>query len=256
MYLGCCFEGGGGGGGSSEPKVKALSSGNPRLEYVARDAEDLGECQGDCDSDRDCRGNLVCFKRSNYESVPGCSGRGSSGADYCVRSTTGGGGNHLEYIARDAEDLGECQGDCDSDSDCRGSLVCFKRSGYESVPGCSGSGNSGTDYCIKSTGGGGDGGGGGNRLEYVARDAEDLGECQGDCDSDWDCRGNLICFKRSGYESVPGCPGRGSSGTDYCIKSPSSSGDVFRLKLYWEEGYGWQGKAAGGRTHRATSDED
>ena len=44
------------------------------------DCEDLGSgscgmCQGDCDSDRDCAGNLQCYQR-NYEltAVPGCSG--------------------------------------------------------------------------------------------------------------------------------------------------------------------------------------
>ena len=29
-----------------------------------------------------------------------------------------------------------CTGDCDSDSDCAGDLVCFQRSGGEDVPGC------------------------------------------------------------------------------------------------------------------------
>ena len=30
--------------------------------------------QGDCDTDDDCKGCLKCFKRSNGEPVPGCSG--------------------------------------------------------------------------------------------------------------------------------------------------------------------------------------
>ena len=29
---------------------------------------------GDCDTDDDCKGCLKCFKRSNGEPVPGCSG--------------------------------------------------------------------------------------------------------------------------------------------------------------------------------------
>ena len=34
----------------------------------------LDICQGDCDNDDDCKGCLKCFKRSNGEPVPGCSG--------------------------------------------------------------------------------------------------------------------------------------------------------------------------------------
>ena len=41
-----------------------------------------------------------------------------------------------------------CQGDCDGDGDCTGELTCFQRDGTEAVPGCSGSGNSGWDYCV------------------------------------------------------------------------------------------------------------
>jgi len=43
--------------------------------------------------------------------------------------------------------LQACQGDCDGDGDCAGSLRCFQRSGYESVPGCGGYGIWGFDYC-------------------------------------------------------------------------------------------------------------
>ena len=40
-----------------------------------------------------------------------------------------------------------CRGDCDGDSDCDGSLICFKRDGVTPVPGCSGEGVSAKDYC-------------------------------------------------------------------------------------------------------------
>ncbi len=47
---------------------------------------------------------------------------------------------------------GECEGDCDSDSDCEDGLECFTRSGYEAVPGCSGEGGDrdviGRDICF------------------------------------------------------------------------------------------------------------
>ena len=46
--------------------------------------------------------------------------------------------------------LNECEGDCDVDGDCKGSLKCFQRNGNEKIPGCKkgGSGDKkGYDYC-------------------------------------------------------------------------------------------------------------
>ena len=46
--------------------------------------------------------------------------------------------------------LGECEGDCDIDSDCDGTLVCYQRDDTTQVPGCSTGGDgdvSGYDYC-------------------------------------------------------------------------------------------------------------
>ena len=49
--------------------------------------------------------------------------------------------------------LGLCQGDCDKDDDCKGSLVCFQRDARQDVPGCSGGTDdiSKADYCIEPT---------------------------------------------------------------------------------------------------------
>ena len=49
----------------------------------------------------------------------------------------------------DAFPLGRCEGDCDEDDDCAEDLVCFKRDDFEEVYGCSGAGESGTDYCYE-----------------------------------------------------------------------------------------------------------
>ena len=43
----------------------------------------LGRCEGDCDSDRQCMPGLKCKQRRGYERVPGCTGRGRRGWDYC-----------------------------------------------------------------------------------------------------------------------------------------------------------------------------
>jgi len=47
------------------------------------------ECQGDCDSHSDCKGDdLMCFYRDDNELVPGCDNSNAvSGVDYCVKRT-------------------------------------------------------------------------------------------------------------------------------------------------------------------------
>ena len=49
----------------------------------------LGLCEGDCDIDSDCEGDLECFKSQDVNAVPGCSGtrptrpRDDNKVDYC-----------------------------------------------------------------------------------------------------------------------------------------------------------------------------
>ena len=107
------------------------------------------------------------------------------------------------------------------------------------------------------------------RTQYVGNDGEDifpLGLCEGDCDYDEDCEGDLICQERDPGDDVPGCSllsiDRESS-ADFCVqKQPADlyndeDGDAdegsdgneegngagvesFALKLHWREGYFWQ----------------
>ena len=85
----------------------------------------LTECEGDCDNDNQCEGDLKCFQRSGFEAVPGCSGQGLSGKDYCYRRLTENTywsiGNN--GIPAESYPLGLCEGDCDGD-DCQPGLVC------------------------------------------------------------------------------------------------------------------------------------
>jgi len=298
----------------------------------------LSECEGDCDIDRDCEGDLICFQRDGIESVPGClGGEDESGrTDYCIRAgasivtappTTASptispaptpAYPRLRYVGNERDpSLGECEGDCDKNSDCRGGLICFQRDGTESVPGCLGGEeeSKGTDYCIRS----------GARivtarpttapptispaptlnpttapptplptslptpvptpiptknpsglLDYTkpGRDSN-LKECEGDCDRNRDCVGDLICYQReNGGEPLPGCEGTPNGDVDFCIKpeytyeptprptrrptprptrkptryptaaptfTPIPGGSpVSRIKMYWQFGYNWQ----------------
>jgi hypothetical protein len=76
--------------------------------------------------------------------------------------------------------------------------------------------------------------------------------CQGDCDSDDDCLGDLVCFQRNAGQPIPGCAGgeHVSERADFCVQNPSDGdggddngggdgdddGNAFALKLYWQSG--------------------
>ena len=112
-----------------------------------------GLCEGDCDSDLDCNNGLVCFQRGGWEEVPGCTGEGSPGFDYCIRPpspspTPSPIYGNIQSLAVDANNLSVCQGDCDSDSECRDGLRCRQRGANEAVLECDGSPRFGWDYCL------------------------------------------------------------------------------------------------------------
>ena len=108
----------------------------------------------------------------------------------------------------------QCQGDCDDNSDCTGDLECYYRNGTELVPGCTGDGESGKDYCfVPDLVIAGD--------DSTPESAFPLGRCEGDCDDDDDCAEGLQCFDRDNNEAVPGCAGLGKYGKDYCYADPA-----------------------------------
>jgi hypothetical protein len=135
-----------------------------------------------------------------------------------LASMTIGGVNSLELVGNngsptDTFPLGLCQGDCDNDIQCFGYLTCFMRTGFQSVPGCSGTGEYDKDYCYNPQKP--------NALTFLASKQKNsemypLGECQGECHADTDCAGTLECFQRSNAQSVPGCTGTGVVGKSYC----------------------------------------
>lgn len=199
-------------------------------------------CQGDCDNDDQCEGSLKCFQRRENEKVPGCKGGDGSdtrGKDYCYRpedvddndEEQPPGSSQINYLGRDycttSRPCRKCQGDCDNSDQCNGSLKCFQRSGNEAVPGCSGGDGSDThskDFCFDPSDGGDDDDQppGSNTINDLGREYCDTHlcrRCQGDCDNDDQCEGNLKCFQRSGNEPVPGCSGgegEDTRGKDFC----------------------------------------
>ena len=118
----------------------------------------LGRCEGDCtlttydyhykifvtltlfyllhlgDSDADCEGSLQCYQRDNLGRTPGCTGFGPVGKDFCAEK-----GEGELWIMEDNSLLGECEGECWSDSMCEAGLFCYRASGTASYfPGCEG----------------------------------------------------------------------------------------------------------------------
>jgi hypothetical protein len=131
-----------------------------------------------------------------------------------------------------------CEGDCQTDDDCKGTMLCFHRSNQaQQVPGCFGKGiggiTGGENYCydpkspvIK----------GSNTTDTALSSPgcskeKPCAVCQGDCDNDDECAGDLVCQQKAGPGSVPGCLGFDNSGTDFCVKprvgvSPTSGAPV------------------------------
>jgi len=107
---------------------------------------------GDCDVDSDCTGDLICFQRSSTEDpardIPGCQGEyvGIDSNDYCYARPSP---NYLHIIGNGlpAGSYGLCEGDCDFDDDCIGSLICQESSGLSEIEGCTGAIYPGQDYC-------------------------------------------------------------------------------------------------------------
>ena len=109
-----------------------------------------GKCQGDCDNDGECMGNLVCYNRGSSSSPqpPGCTGTTSGANDYCIdpNELYFGGGSYCSNTFP----CGRCQGDCDVNSHCAGSLVCAQRHTSDPGPaGCEGTPVAEWDYCIE-----------------------------------------------------------------------------------------------------------
>ena len=92
-----------------------------------------------------------------------------------------------------------------------------------------------------------------------------LDVCQGECDKDCHCKGELICYQRgwrSVGETVPGCDGAPKSRSDFCV-DPQAVDDIrtslydfdntdfssqyvgtstpTQIRLFWHEVYYWQG---------------
>lgn len=199
---------------STEIKLENKRRRLQKIRVVGRDPAGgllpLGRCVGDCDSDRDCADDLICFQRTRFTAVPGCSGGSIDGSlsDYCVRRTNSETTNDRSPTATER-----------NEATSSGGIPSLRKIG--------------------------------NNVFHSS--TYPLGNCEGDCDDNKDCNGVLVCQQRGRYQPVFGCQGgiNDSSQQDYCIHPdavlPSNelpdfpyTSSPFRLKLYWEESYRWQ----------------
>ncbi len=162
--------------------------------------------------------------------------------------------NYVGECGAENYKCGRCEGDCDYDSDCEDGLICFRRDGFETVPGCTGAGGSrdvkGKDFCISK----------GQTstpavmpssmpttqmaelrvgpyeysLRYyssqICNTTNPCDRCTGWCSSDSDCALGLSCFTRNGNEPIPGCVTGGVgdiSGKNYCYAAPQKGPVTF-----------------------------
>jgi len=178
-------------------------------------------CEGDCDYDGQCGGQMRCYFRTGLTRIPGCIAGGHTdveNADYCINP------NSLDVPPTFPNKgfrrrMRDCKGDCDNNGDCA-SKKCYQRgilgiNAWGRVPGCTSGGDEDLedyDYCFP---------GGWLNLIYGGRRSPVAGiqNCQGDCNSDDECEGNLRCKQRFSGEAVQGCPAGGkgeTKATDYC----------------------------------------
>ena len=164
----------------------------------------LGPCAGNCNSHTDCHTGFKCLNKG--QPPPGCRGNPRSDYGYCNQP-------EIRTVGVNPTiKLDLCEGDCDSDLDCKKGLKCSDRSAGSLAPDRCYPGYlpDSTDYCVQAT------------LENSGDNpSKTLGVCEGDCDSDCNCADGLYCHNRStdADPAPPGCAGNPFKGHDYCVQT-------------------------------------
>ena len=133
--------------------------------FVSWQFIELGECEGHCSTDSQCKGNLICYERITID-VPGCTNPYNAGfsgiVNVCIdpaeldlptrestEAPTKKEKKETTFVSWQFIELGECEGHCSTDSQCKGNLICYERITI-GVPGCSNPYNAGfnVDICI------------------------------------------------------------------------------------------------------------
>ena len=214
----------------------------------------LDMCEGNCNSNADCRPGLRCFQRSgntSFEPYLGCSGAPIQDYNYCVPINSDDYSIHIgdlvcadeqvsvhsfetnypwsplseagtEFVIPDAR-LSNSRGVVSIYAPKGSSKVEIRMQSPDVLD---------FAYCnpVKKI------------ITRYTASASALKHCEGPCNSDADCYSGYACFTRSDYADVPGCSGRGMFGYGYCIKddlgclrfqdNKSSANLTFRMQQF------------------------
>ena len=172
---------------SSDCDLTSTSGSCPRVQRFSNDEFTYnGKAIGNANADnaRTINNNRVTV--SNYEAGA------PAGSKFLV---------DLGWSPTTSYPLSECEGDCDTDTQCQLGLKCHHRNDQSAVPGCFGAGTSALDYCIEPPL---------LNLGWTPSTSYPLGACEGDCDVDSHCATGLICRHRNDLTPIPGCTGSGT----------------------------------------------
>jgi hypothetical protein len=207
----------------SFPLIRVANDGIPVSAYP------LQKCQGDCDRDSDCASGLKCFYRKMGDTlhIPGCTGSPlRDSTDYCYDPTA-------TFASAPTSPHGPLPvGPTPmAKFPVRPPVkppVQLPSTAFQPTT------TNGAAAVLQDKG-----------INWFPADVYPLKLCQGDCDGDYDCEGELVCHQRTNSLAVPSCTGRPTLNTDYCIHPRDETArpplpSAFRLKLYWELGYDWQ----------------
>ena len=161
--------------------------------------KNLGHCHGSCRSaDEDCKPGFTCSDDEQLLRQHGCGGTPELGASYCLDPSME--LNDLGFLTFQQFMMLE-KADAEADSDAE---VVVDEQQQEST--------SNNDAAVA------DDLPAMPALEYVGQDGP-FELCEGDCDDDSDCSGDLVCYQRDGTKNdVPGCSGdEAEDNVDYCI---------------------------------------
>jgi len=207
--------------------VNAPSDGIVKKARECTENSKCDKCEADCNANIDCNSGH-CFQRRDSERVPGCPMRDTDllqkNDDVCYDRTNDKPYEDATKQCNESNECEVCEGQCANDNQCRGHLVCLQRgagSFQGNLDGCKANPTPvpfTTPLCylpledeiIQDKGekfdDGTCSGSNGDQCGCESDPAKKCDACQGDCDSDADCKTGLRCYQRDHQDQpTPGC---------------------------------------------------
>ena len=187
----------------------------------------LQKCKGDCDNDDDCTGDLVCFQRNvkTTKEVYGCKGLASGGTDYCVNRFDFPEDLHIHISSKasktknnifDRPNLSRPDTSYPTRTPTSTTMPTPSPTTWPTpiptpipttrVTPLPTKRPTHKDLTLA-------------KVCKLSDSCQGLQQCDGDCDKNTDCVGNLVCYQRGrkSRQKVPGCKGLAKEFTDFCV---------------------------------------